>query len=261
MELRKQKEVEFHDKIRDKELEINKQEYKRLTSNRKFYSIAKKNIIFIDDYLVSKYQNKRVLDYCCGDGSRTISLAKKGINIIGIDISEVSIKNAQNLAKKEGLEDKASFFVMDAEKTEFPDNHFDGILCGGVLHHLNIGSAFKEMRRILKPDGTIICNEPLAYNPVFQLYRKLTPHLRTKWEMEHILTRKDIFLAKNYFERIETRFFHLFTLLAVPFRNLSFFDLILGVLEKIDSVMLRLPGFQWLAWQAIFILSEPKKTK
>ncbi len=259
MEIRKEKEAEFHDKIRDRELEMHEREYKYLTSNRKFYSIAQKNISFVVDYLVSKYQNKRVLDYCCGDGSFTIFLAKKGINMIGIDISEVSIQNGKNLIKKEDLEDRISLSVMDAEKTEFPDNYFDGVLCAGVLHHLNIENAFKEMRRILKPEGAIICNEPLAYNPVFQLYRRLTPHLRTKWEIEHILSKSDINLAKKYFGKIEIKFFHLATLLAVPFRNLPGFESVLSFLEGVDSVILKLPGLQWLAWQVIFILSEPKK--
>ena len=259
MEIRKQKEAEFHDKIRDKELEKDDQAFKRLTSNRKFYSIARKNISFIVDYLVTKYKNKRVLDYCCGDGSFTIFLAKKGIHMIGIDISEVSIQNGKNLIKTEGLEDRISLFAMDAEKTEFPNSYFNGILCGGVLHHLNIENAYKEMARILKPEGTIICNEPLAYNPIFQLYRRLTSHLRTKWEMEHILTQRDINLAKKYFGKIEIKFFHLATLLAVPLRNLPGFDSVLSALEGVDSIILKLPGFQWLAWQVIFILSEPKK--
>lgn len=258
-EIRKQKEVEFHDKIRDKRLKEDIVEYGHLTSNRKFYSITKKSINFVNGYLFKKYKGKKVLDYCCGDGNTSIFLAKNGIEVVGIDISDVSIQNAKNLAKKEGLENKITFSVMDAEKTSFQDNYFDAILCAGVLHHLDIDKAFREIARILKPDGSIICVEPLAHNPVFQFYRKLTPHLRTKWEMEHILTRSDINLSKNYFGKIKTKFFHLFTLLAVPSRNLPFFNFILDILEKVDSVILKLPFIKWWAWQIIFILSEPKK--
>jgi len=259
IEERKQKEAELHDKLRDKKLEENIVEYKHLTSNRKFYSITRGSINFLNNYLLDKYKEKKVLDYCCGDGNVSVFLAKNEIEVVGIDISEVSIQNSKNLAKKEGVENKVSFFVIDAEKTNFPDNYFDGILCTGVLHHLDIKRAFKEMARILKPEGSIICIEPLAYNPIFQLYRKLTPHLRTKWEAEHILTKKDINLAKNYFEKIETQLFHLFTLLAVPFRNLFFFNFILGFLEKIDLIILKLPGLKWWAWQIVFTLSKPKK--
>ncbi len=259
MEERKQKEAEMQDKIRDKKLEKNVVEYERLYSYRKFYSVVRKSDNFVNNYILKKYKGKKVLDYCCGDGALSVLFAKNGIEIIGIDISSVRIKNSKTLAIKEGVGDKTSFFVMDAEKTTFPDNYFDGIICAGVLHHLDINKAFKEMARILKPEGSIICNEPLAYNPIFQLYRKLTPHLRTEWEMHHILSKKELKLAEKYFAKIEIKFFHFTTLLVIPFRNLPFFNFILTILEKIDSVILKLPLIKWWAWQIIFILSEPRK--
>jgi len=79
MEGRKLKEVKFHDKIRDESLETDEKEYCHLPSNRKFYLIARKNARFVENYLLSKYQDKKVLDYCCGDGNLAISLAKKGL--------------------------------------------------------------------------------------------------------------------------------------------------------------------------------------
>ena len=256
---RKQKEAEIQNKIRSREFEENIANYPHLVSNRKFYSIVRKSKKFLKDFLLKKFKEKKILDYGCGDGNTAVFLAKNGVEVTGIDISEVRIKNSKEFAEKEGVSDKTSFFLMDAEKTTFPDNFFDGILCTGVLHHLDIKIAFKEMARILKPEGSIICNEPLAYNPIFQMYRKLTPHLRTEWELEHILTKKDIELAGEYFGKIEKRFFHLKSLLAVPFRSTFLFNPILSFLEKIDSIILKIPGFQWWAWQIIFILSEPKK--
>ena len=147
---------------------------------------------------------------------------------------------------------------MDAEKLEFEKNFFDIIVCSGVLHHLSLQRAYSELARVLKPDGEIICNEPLIHNPIFQLYRRMTPHLRTKWEMEHILSKNDIKLAKEYFGKVETKFFHLATLLAVPFRNFSIFNPLLTFFEWVDSILLRLPLIQWLSWQIVFILSKPK---
>jgi len=175
-------------------------------------------------------------------------LAKNGAQVIGIDISSISIENAKKNAINEGVEKNTSFFVMDAEKLEFEKNFFDIIVCSGVLHHLDIRRAYPELARVLKPEGEIICNEPLVHNPIFQLYRKMTPHLRTKWEMEHILSKHDIKLAKEYFGKVETKFFHLATLLAVPFRNFPVFNFILGLLEKVDSLLLKLPFLKWWAW-------------
>jgi ubiquinone/menaquinone biosynthesis C-methylase UbiE len=257
IENRKQEEIDLQNKIRNNELKENTEDYQRLTSNRKFYSIVRKSIKFLNDYLFKKYKGKKVLDYGCGDGDVAVFLAKNGIEMVGIDIADIRIKKARQLAQKEGMNSEVAFFVMDAEKTEFPNNYFDGIICTGVLHHLEIEKAFKEMARILKPEGTIICNEPLAYNPIFQLYRKLTPHLRSEWEKEHILSKKDIKLAEKYFGKVEKRFFYLTSLLAVPFRNLPVFNFILSILEGIDSIILKLPFIKWWAWQIIFILSKP----
>ena len=64
--------------------------------------------------------------------------------------------------------------------------------------------------------------------------------------------------AENYFGKVETRFFHLATLAAVPFRNLPVFNFILSLLEAVDGVLLKTPILKWLAWQIVFVLSQPK---
>ena len=256
MEARKQKETKFHNKIRSGYL--GKDVNKYLTSNKKFYSIARKSREFVNNYLIQNCLEKRVLDYCCGNGGTTLFLAGHGAQAIGIDISNTSIRNAKKESINKRLAKDATFFVMDAENLDFKDNYFNLIVCNGVLHHLDVKKAYPELARVLKPDGSIICDEPLAYNPIFQLYRKMTPHLRTKWEMEHILSKREIELAKKYFKKSEIEFFHLATLLAVPFRKLPGFNFILKFLEIIDSLLLKIPFIKWLSWQVVFILSKPK---
>jgi ubiquinone/menaquinone biosynthesis C-methylase UbiE len=255
LEARKQEEQKLHDLLRGK---AKKESY--YASNLKFYSITRSSRNFINNWLLSRVKGKKVLDYCCGNGGMALWLAENGADAYGIDISSISIQNAQDEANRKGLENKVHFFVMDAEAMEFNNDFFDIICCMGVLHHLDLNKAYPELARVLKPDGVIICNEPLKYNPVFQLYRRLTPHLRTKWEIEHILKKKDINLAKRWFGKVEILgFFHLFTLLAVPLRNLSEFGRVLSFLEAIDSIILKLPFLKYLAWQVIFTLSQPKK--
>ncbi len=257
---RKQVEASFHDKLRNQKLESNKNELEHLTANKKFYAITRKSTSFVSNILKKNCKNKKALDYCCGNGSNTIFLAKQGAQAVGIDISPISIANCKKKAVEAGVEKDTNFLVMDAENTQFPDNSFDIITCLGVLHHLNTKKAFDELSRILKPDGYVLCQEPLIYNPIFQYYRKKTPHLRTQWETKHILSKKDIELAKQYLGKVEIKFFHLATLAAVPFRNLPGFHFILTLLEKIDAVLLKLPLIQWLSWQMVFILSQPQKT-
>ena len=111
---------------------------------------------------------------------------------------------------------------------------------------------------VFKPGGRVICNESLAHNPVFHWYRKHTPHLRTPWEVPHILRVRDIRRASQYFDSIDIQFHYFFCLLAVPLRRSSLFGPVLSVLEAVDTVLLRVPGVQLLAWQSTFELSGPK---
>ena len=65
-----------------------------------------------------------------------------------------------------------SFLVMDAESMKFEDKTFDVVYGSGILHHLNIDKAYRELARVLKPDGVAIFIEPLGHNPLINLYRK-----------------------------------------------------------------------------------------
>ena len=257
MEDRKQKEVEWGNFRRSSEVVNDPEKSKQFLANKKFYSVVRKTIKFQEEWFASRSKDKKVLVLGCGEGAETFFIAKSGGIVTGIDLSDVGVENAKKRAQDEKI-DGIEFLVMDAENTTFPDSSFDIITASGVLHHLDIEKAYKEMNRLLKPDGEIICLEPLAYNPLISWYRKRTPHLRTEWEAEHILTMKSIHLAKKYFENIDMKFFHLFTILGVPFRKFRFFNGLLSALEAIDSVILKIPLVRLLAWQVIFVLKKPK---
>jgi len=216
-EQRKIAEAEFHDRLRDPGLRDNPELYAELTSNRKWYSIARKSRNFAEGYLHEHCRGARALDYACGDGYYSLLMAKAGAEVIGIDVSETSVQNAEREADRRLLQ--AHFQVMDCEQMNFGDDTFDLINVNGVLHHLDLTRAYPELARVLKPTGSILCVEAIAHNPVFRAYRRLTPHLRTEFETDHILRRKDVLAARKYFNRIEWHFFHLASLAAVPLRN------------------------------------------
>lgn len=49
------------------------------------------------------------------------------------------------------------------DKLDFPDNHFDIVYSKGVLTHLEDKEAlFKELKRVLKPNGVLVINDWLA---------------------------------------------------------------------------------------------------
>jgi ubiquinone/menaquinone biosynthesis C-methylase UbiE len=257
---RKAREKEFHDVLRNASL-LTSHEYDRLNSNKKWYLVTDKSRSFAKKWLIDAVRDKRVLDYCCGNGEMTIFIAHAGARLaIGIDISKISLENARRHAMEEGVESRTKFVQMDAELLTFGDDYFDIIYESGVLHHLSLDEAYRQMSRVLKEDGKCICIEALRHNPVFHTYRKMTPHLRTKWEVDHILGKKQLEAAKRYFFDVKVLgFFHLTSVTAVFFRKVRMFDILLRILNTLDDFLLQVPGVRWLAWQAIFELSSPIK--
>ena len=139
---------------------------------------------------------KKVLDYGCGWGDLSLRILENRGVVYGIDISEVYINQAKGCCSSEGYDSSTfQFYVMDAHMVEFPKNYFDIIVGLGILHHLDMKAAFHEIRRVLKPGGRILFQEPLADNPLLKVFRKLTPAARTTDEKP--LTGKDITQFRN----------------------------------------------------------------
>ena len=105
----------------------------------------------------------------------------------------------------------------------------------------------------------MICVEALRHNPLIHWYRKLTPHLRTEWEVEHILGVESLEIMSKYFKKVDVKFFHLFSLLLVPFRKMPFFNQIYKIFDWFDSIILSIPIIGKFAWIMIIELSEPIK--
>jgi len=274
MEERKRKEIEHSDRRRsivkayeystdtaarpDGEYFREGEEYARHFSNMRFYSVTRSSMAWRDFLLFEKVPGAVALDYCCGNGEVAVEMARRGAKkVTGIDISEVAVRNATELARAAGVGDICDFRVMDAEKTGFPDDTFDVIHEYGALHHLDLGAAFRELSRILKPDGRLVCTEALRHNPLIHLYRKRTPHLRTEWEAEHILGFPEIRSGAAYFGGVSIRTFHLAALAAVPFRKTSIFRTLLSVLETVDDLLLSIPYVRRFAWVAVVKYEKP----
>ena len=63
-------------------------------------------------------------------------------------------------AAKQGLAERAFFFVADAARLCFPDAFFDFVLSNSLLHHLpSPVEAFNEMARVAKPSGVVLLRD------------------------------------------------------------------------------------------------------
>ena len=62
-----------------------------------------------------------------------------------------------------------------------------------------------------------------------------------------------------YFDNVETHYFHLSSLAAVPFRRLPIFPHMLKMLEFADATLFKLlPFARKYAWTAVLVFSKPK---
>jgi ubiquinone/menaquinone biosynthesis C-methylase UbiE len=254
-EERKRLEAELHDQLRG-ELKDDA----HYIANQRFYVISDSNKDYVQRWLLQRAKGKLILDYCCGNGHFSVWMGAHGLRSVGIDISPVSVQDAMQRAAARGLSDYTRFQVADAECLPFPDNSFDYAVVNGVLHHLDLDKSYRELARVLKPEGAVICTEALRHNPLIHWYRKLTPQMRSAWEVDHILGKAEIELGHRYFQNVKLDgFYHLAAIGAVPLRRTPLYPIALPLLRGLDAVLLRLPGVQWMAWMAVFTLANPKK--
>ncbi|MCB0356273.1 MAG: class I SAM-dependent methyltransferase [Bdellovibrionales bacterium] len=259
---RKKEELEFHNRDRDQKLteSLPQDAYELLHGNKKYYSTTQISRKYVMDWVAREAKGKTFLDYACGNGENALFAAKSGAALaIGLDISDVSVRNAQEKANSLNL--KNTFFIQgDCENTGLPSNSIDVIICSGMLHHLDLSYAFPELRRILKPGGKILAVEALNYNPIIKLYRMITPSMRTEWEKNHILSMKDITFARRFFEIGEVRFWHILSYFAAFLhKQPALMNPLLRLFNAMDALLTRLPLVQLLGWQFTFELVKRRE--
>lgn len=101
--------------------------------------------------------NESVLEAGCGVGAQTkiIAALNPESRFTAIDISPQSLQQAEQAIQELGLTN-VSFAGADVEKLSYRSNSFDHVFVCFLLEHLpDPAKALKELRRVLKPGGTI----------------------------------------------------------------------------------------------------------
>jgi len=140
--------------------------------DEEYYSYTKKfmsrwaNIFGLGEIFISKLREKvvdftnaknasKILDVCTGAGGQAFAFAKRGYDVVGIDLSEDMIRVAKKKNKYKNLE----FKVTDATNIPFDSNYFDISCISFGLHDMPLTIREKvliEIVRITKPKGIII---------------------------------------------------------------------------------------------------------
>ena len=120
------------------------------------------------------FPGAKCLDVCCGTADWTIQLADAAGNtgvVKGLDFSENMLKVGEEKVKSWP---NIELLHGNAMALPFGDNSFDYVTIGFGLRNVpDYMTVLREMHRVLKPGGTVVCletSQPTA--PLFkELYR------------------------------------------------------------------------------------------
>jgi SAM-dependent methyltransferase len=149
-----------------------------------------------------------VMDYGCGAAEGGVFLAKQGATVTAVDVSPGMLDLAQQLAAHHGVQIETRAVASD--RIPAGDDEFDRIYGNGVLHHVPLETAIPELARVLKPDGIACFIEPLPYNPLINVYRRIASEVRT--DDERPLSFRQVRRFSTAFGQVEHREFWLTTL-------------------------------------------------
>ena len=86
-QVRKLKEIEFHDRDRDRKKEVfagidsdevtDRDTYEKFYGNRKYYKSTQDSNSYIDNWIKNESKDKIFLDYACGNGKNAIKPQKQ----------------------------------------------------------------------------------------------------------------------------------------------------------------------------------------
>lgn len=105
---------------------------------------------------IAPLNRQRVLDVGCGGGILADAMARKGAEVLGIDLAEKSLKVAQLHALEAGTS-QITYRLVAAEAlaAEMPDQ-FDVVTCMEMLEHVpDPASVVQACARLAKPGGWV----------------------------------------------------------------------------------------------------------
>ncbi len=110
------------------------------------------------DFAAGYVRDCIVLDVACGTGYGSLRLCDGGARrVIGVDFSTEAIEFARAKYKRNGVE----FGVGDIADIDFPNGSFDVVVSFETIEHISSREeALLELRRVLRPGGTLIISSP-----------------------------------------------------------------------------------------------------
>jgi 2-polyprenyl-3-methyl-5-hydroxy-6-metoxy-1,4-benzoquinol methylase len=157
------------------------------------FQLQRRKVAKIAAIVASVAPKEHGADVGCHVGTASLEYRRAGIrSLVGFDVSEEALA----VARSRGLD--ARFWNADGTPCPAPDRSFDLVIAGDVIEHLVDTDGFlAELRRILRPRGTLIITTPnlASWYSRFRVLRGLAPQGAPAASPTHTL---DIFLERNH---------------------------------------------------------------
>lgn len=205
------REAEFFDResaaISDKDLITPPDQMARYREAKQHPLNTPKDTLFS---LLLPLAGKTVLDYGCGTGEDTAHFADSGATVHAFDISPGSVEVARRRMQLMNLADRCQIETRAAGQLGFPDQTFDVVAGFAILHHLHtqLPTIYKELDRLLKPNGVAAFIEPMANSRLLRTLRKIAPVPTHATPDERQLTYADFEPMRKHFKSIEFHHFY-----------------------------------------------------
>jgi len=115
-------------------------------------------------HLFGNIQGKTIVDLGCGEGLNTIILAGLGANVFSIDWSEKNLAATCRRACANGVRGNVTLLKSDRTTLPVRDNQADHVLCSSICQYTDPVATARQIRRALRPGGTVVFNETV-YTP------------------------------------------------------------------------------------------------
>jgi ubiquinone/menaquinone biosynthesis C-methylase UbiE len=210
---------------------------------------------------------KKLLDLGSGAGESAVYFAKKGAAVTATDLSGEMLRVVADVAQLHRV--IVTTQKCRADALPFPDGTFDIVHAANLLHHVNIAATLKEAHRVLKDGGVAVFWDPIAHNPLINIYRRIATDVRTA--DEHPIRFSELQLYREQFSEVKYECFWFLTLLLfVKFylidrvhpnkerfwkkiiREADSLKTTYGALERMDKVVLKaLPFCRRFCWNIV----------